>query len=55
MYMRPSEELMRPSEELLYVPCWDKECETLYRSFIQAPVGTVSDRAASSYYPGSDR
>jgi len=30
-----------------YVPCWDKECETLYRSFIQAPVGTDSDRAAS--------
>ena len=21
-----------------YVPCWDKECETLYRSFIRAPV-----------------
>jgi len=31
-----------------YVPCWDKECETLYRSFIRAPVGTYSDRAASS-------
>jgi len=31
-----------------YVPCWDKECETLYRSFIQAPMGTASDRAASS-------
>jgi len=30
-----------------YVPCWDKECETLYRSFIRAPVGTDSDRAAS--------
>jgi len=30
------------------VPCWDKECETLYRSFIRAPVGTASDRAASS-------
>ena len=30
-----------------YVPCWDKECETLYRS-IRAPVGTASDRAASS-------
>ena len=22
-----------------YAPCWDKECETLYRSFIRAPVG----------------
>ena len=31
-----------------YVPCWDKECETLYHSFIRAPVGTASDRAASS-------
>jgi len=31
-----------------YVPCWDKECETLYRSFTRAPVGTDSDRAASS-------
>jgi len=30
------------------VPCWDKEYETLYRSFIRAPVGTASDRAASS-------
>jgi len=31
-----------------YVPCWDKEYEPLYRSFIRAPVGTESDRAASS-------
>ena len=31
-----------------YVPSWDKECETVYRSFIRAPVGTASDRAASS-------
>ena len=31
-----------------YMPCWDKECETLYRSFIRAPVGSDSDRAASS-------
>jgi len=30
------------------VPCWDKECETLYRYFTRAPVGTDSDRAASS-------
>jgi len=26
-----------------YVPYWDKECETLYCSFIRAPVGTASD------------
>ena len=31
-----------------YVPCWDKECETLYRSFTRAPVGTASDSTASS-------
>ena len=31
-----------------YVPCWDKECETLYRFLIRSPVGTGSDRAASS-------
>jgi len=30
------------------VLCWDKECENLYHSFIRAPVGTDSDRAASS-------
>ena len=31
-----------------YVSCVVNECETLYHSFIQAPVGTDSDRAASS-------
>jgi len=31
-----------------YVPCWDKECETLDHSFIRAPVGTASGKAASS-------
>jgi len=30
------------------VPCWDKECETLYRSFLRAPVETDFDRATSS-------
>jgi len=30
-----------------YVPCWGKECELLYRSFIQASVGTDFDGAAS--------
>jgi len=33
-----------------HVPCsayWDKACKTHYRSFLQAPVGTDSDRAAS--------
>jgi len=31
-----------------YVPYWDKECETLHRSFLRAPAGTDSDRAALS-------
>jgi len=31
-----------------YAPCWDKECGTLYHSFTWAPVGTDSDKAASS-------
>ena len=31
-----------------YAPCWDKEGETLYCSFIRAPVGTDYDRAALS-------
>jgi len=31
-----------------YVPCWDKEYETLNRSFNRAPSGTASDRAALS-------
>ena len=34
-----------------YVSCWDKECETLCRSFTRAPVETGSDRAASSLLP----
>jgi len=29
------------------VPCWDKEHETLYRSFFRFPVGSDSDRAIS--------
>jgi len=30
------------------VPCWDKDCETLYRSFNRSSVGTDSDKAALS-------
>ena len=30
------------------MPCWDKECETLFCSFIRAQLGTASDRVASS-------
>jgi len=44
-----------PSQELLYVPCWEKECETLYRSFLRAPVETNSGRAASSLHSQLDK
>jgi len=38
------------SRDKNYVSCWEKEGETLYRSFFRAPVGTDSDRATSSLY-----
>ena len=31
-----------------YTPCWDSECETLYRSFLCAPPGTASNVAATN-------
>ena len=37
------------------VPCWDKECETLCRSFIRATLGMDSDRAASSLLSGLEQ
>jgi len=40
---------MRPSQELCAI--WDKECKTVYHSFLRAPLGTNSDRAASSLLP----
>jgi len=38
-----------------YVPCWDKQYETLYRSFIRASVGSDSDRAVSSLLSQQDQ
>ena len=35
-----------------YVPCWDKEYETLYHSFTRAPVGTDPDRVALALLSG---
>ena len=32
------------------MPCWDKECETIYRPFIRAPAWTDYDRSASSLH-----
>ena len=37
-----------PGSRKNYVPCWDNECETFYRSFIRHSVGIAFDRAASS-------
>jgi len=31
-----------------YLPSWDKECEARYHSFLLAPMGTYSERDASS-------
>ena len=31
-----------------YTPCWDSECEKLYRSFLQAPSGTASNQAGAT-------
>ena len=42
-----AKQLIPLSRRTNFVPCWDKECETLYHSLIRAPVGTDSDRAAS--------
>ena len=38
-----------------YVPSWDKECETLCRSLIWAPMRTDSDRSASSFFSENRR
>ena len=43
-----AEQCIPVSRRKYFMPCWDKECETLYRSFLRAPVGTDSHRAASS-------
>ena len=31
-----------------HVPCWDAECENLYRTFLQSPEGSDSNRAATA-------
>ena len=30
------------------IPCWDAECENLYRTFLQSPEGNDSNRAATA-------
>ena len=31
-----------------HIPCWDDECENLYRTFLQSPEGSNSNRAATA-------
>ena len=31
-----------------HIPCWDAECENLYRTFLQSPEGNDSNRAATA-------
>jgi len=36
-----------------YVPCWDKECETLYLFFMRAQVGLALMEPLLPYYLGT--
>ena len=38
-----------------YFPCWDKECERLYQTFLQTPEGPDSGRTASALLHRLDR
>ena len=49
-----AEQCIPLSRRKTYVPCWDKECETLDCSFLRTPVGTDSDRVASSLFSQLD-
>ena len=31
-----------------HIPCWDDECENLYRTFLQSPEGSYSNKAATA-------
>ena len=31
-----------------YIPCWDAECESLYKTFLQSPQGDDSSLAATA-------
>jgi len=43
------------SRQKNYVLCWDKECKTLYRSFIRAPMGMTLIEPLHLYHLGSGR
>ena len=38
-----------------YIPCWDAECESLYRTFLQSPQGDDSSLAATALLAKLDR
>ena len=38
-----------------YIPCWDAECEFLYRTFLQSPQGDDSSLAATALLAKLDR
>ena len=38
-----------------YIPCWDAECESLYKTFLQSPQGDDSSLAATALLAKLDR
>ena len=38
-----------------YIPCWDAECESLYKTFLQSPQGDKSSLAATALLAKLDR
>ena len=38
-----------------YIPCWDAECESLYKTFLQSPQGDDSSVAATALLAKLDR
>ena len=38
-----------------YIPCWDAECESLYKTLLQSPQGDDSSLAATALLAKLDR
>ena len=38
-----------------YIPCWDAECESFYKTFLQSPQGDDSSLAATALLAKLDR
>ena len=38
-----------------YIPCWDAECESLYKTFLQSPQGDDSSLSATALLAKLDR